>query len=173
MWAEDDAATVPLRGSRRTLAGTSGAFLAVGFAPAAAHVAARLGRRRALTSVGELADQRLVHHRLVRLDAEDGIGELDAAGLDTGLVDDSRAAHAGSPIVAERSLSRIMTTWFLWPGTDPCTSSRWRSVSTRTTSRLRTVIWVAPCWPAILRPLNTRAASVEPIEPACLMLCDP
>ncbi len=35
------------------------------------------------------------------------------------------------------------------------------------------MIWVAPCWPAILRPLNTRAASVEPIDPACLMLCDP
>src|SRR6202035_3600998 len=173
MRPEDDTAAFPLRRSRRTLASPSGPLLAVGFAPAAAHVAACLGRRGALTSVGELADQRLVHHRLVRLDAEDRLGELHAAGLGARLVDEARAAHACSPIIAERSLSRIMTTWFLCPGTDPCTSSRLRSVSTRTTSRLRTVIWVAPCWPAILRPLNTRAASVEPIEPACLMLCDP
>src|ERR1700688_2944773 len=103
MRAEDDAATVPLRGSSRTLAGTAGPFLAIGFAPAAAHVAACLGRGGALTSVGKLADQRLVHHRLVRLDAEDGIWELDGSGLDARLVDDSGAAHAGSPMGAEGS----------------------------------------------------------------------
>ena len=88
MRTEHDAAALPLRGPRRALAGAAGALLAVRLASTAAHVAAGLGGRGALAPVGQLAEQRLVHHRLVRLDAEDGLGKLDAAGLVAGLVDD-------------------------------------------------------------------------------------
>src|SRR3712207_7024760 len=61
----------------------------------------------------------LVHHRHVRLDAEDLLGELDASGLAAG-----RRAHGDlhghlPPFTA----SRTMTTPPLGPGTEPFTRS--------------------------------------------------
>ena len=74
--------------------------------------------------------------------------------------------------LAQRSLTalftalRTTTTPPLGPGTEPLTSSRLRSGSDSTTSRLRVVTCSWPMWPDIRMPLNTRPGKAhEPIAP--------
>jgi len=90
---EDDAATPELRGADRALTGTPGPLLPVGLAATAAHLPPVAGVVGALPGVGELAEQRLVHHRLVHRAVEDLRAELVAAGAQPALVDDGGAGH--------------------------------------------------------------------------------
>ena len=70
-----------LRSARRTLTGTTGALLAVRLLAAAANLAARLRRVRALARRGALRLNDLMHQRDVRLDVEQLGGQLDRAVL--------------------------------------------------------------------------------------------
>ena len=63
---------------------------------------------------------------------------------------------------------------FFGPGTEPFTSSRFRSTSTSCTVRPICVTRLPPIRPAILIPLNTRDGVAEaPIEPGLRTLCEP
>src|ERR1035437_1031098 len=133
---EDHTAPRPLRRADRSLAGAPSALLAPRLLATAAHLGAGLGVMGALAGVGELAEQRLVHHRGVDRAPEDRLGQLQLTGGRAGLVDDCDTGHYS---VSSRSLGRISTTPFLCPGPAPLSSSRLPSPSTRTTSRGRTV----------------------------------
>ena len=62
----------------------------------------------------------------------------------------------------------------LGPGTEPLTSSRFRSASTLWTVRPSWVTRLPPIRPAIFMPLNTREGVAEaPIEPGARTLCEP
>ena len=71
----------PLRRADRTLTGPAGALLAPRLGAAAAHLGARLGAVRAGALGRELRGDDLVHHRDVRLDAEDVVGQLDGVAV--------------------------------------------------------------------------------------------
>src|SRR4029077_18284164 len=70
-----------LRRPRRTLAGTTGALLAVRLLAAAANITARLRRVRALPARCTLRLNYLMHQRDVRLDVEQPGRQLDRAVL--------------------------------------------------------------------------------------------
>ena len=67
--------------------------------------------------------------------------------------------------VPSRRCARTRGRW-TDPGSSPGSSSRPRSASPSTTSRLSVVTLALPIWPAIFMPLNTRAGVAHaPIEP--------
>src|SRR5690606_29752783 len=142
-------------------AGTAGALLLPGLGATATHLGAGLGALGARTAGGELGGDDLVHHRDVRLDAEDVLIEVDRAGVGAGRGLDGHRRHHAPPLVAALTASRITTSPPLGPGTAPRTSRRFFSASEETTRRLRVVTFSAPMRPAIRVPLNTRAGVAQ------------
>src|SRR5262249_11706024 len=133
---------------------------------------ARLRAVRAGARGCELRGDDLVHHGDVGLDAEHRVGQLDGARVRALGVTHREAAHR---FTAALVALRTNTSEPDGPGTAPFTSSRPRSASPCTTSRLRVVTRSLPFWPAMRRPLNTRAGVAQaPIEPgARCFLCVP
>src|SRR6185503_16017115 len=90
---EDDAAAGEVRRADRALAGAAGALLAPRLRAAAADVAARLRRGRALPAGVELRADRLVDERAVEARAERRVVEVD--GLRA--AEDGSASHRCAP----------------------------------------------------------------------------
>src|SRR5262249_11760776 len=124
MWAMRDAAALTMGCSHRTLAGAAGPFLAIQLACAAGDLAATARVVGAVAGVGLLANDGLVHHRDVRLDAENILGELDGPDLVAGLIEEFCFHQVVSSYFAAFTARRTITNPFLAPGTDPRTSSK-------------------------------------------------
>src|SRR5262249_25959720 len=77
--AVGSAAALAVGGADRALARAAGALLTIQLARTADDLATPAGIVRAEPSVGLLAHHRLMHHRDVRLDAKDILGDLDRA----------------------------------------------------------------------------------------------
>src|SRR5690606_1123872 len=112
--------------------GTAGALLLERLGTAAADLGPGLGAVGAGAAGGQLGRDHLVHHGDVRLDPEDLVGQLDRAGVSAGRGAQGDLHRHFPPFTA----SRTITTPPLGPGTEPLTSSRFRSASAWTTSRL-------------------------------------
>ena len=134
----------------RALAGAACPLLAPRLAATAANFAAGLGFVRAEAGIRQLANQRLVHHRNIGFDAPDGIVEVDRAhDFSLEVVHDQLASsfllHGSHRDLARPDYLRPLTARLIssvplfGPGTDPSTSSRLRSASTRSTVRFCTV----------------------------------
>src|SRR5690606_25844379 len=152
----------PDRSAGRAGAGAARALLAPRLAAAAADLRAGLLRFRARARVREIRRHHLVDQRLVVRRAEAHVGELERVAV--ALYFDFHRSYSApfAPFAAGRTITRP----FGAPGTAPLTSSRLRSASTRTTSRFVIVTRVAPMWPAMRLPGNTRPGVCRwPIEP--------
>ena len=88
MRAMGHTAALAVRRANRALSRTAGPLLAKEFAGTAGDLATSAGVVRAESSVGLLAHHRLVHHRNIRLDPKDILGELNSADLVTGLIEE-------------------------------------------------------------------------------------
>ena len=151
--AVGDATAAHVRRAAGALAGVTGALLLERLPATAANLGSRLGALRTTAASGQLSGDDLVHQRHVGLHAEHRLVEVEVAGIVAGRVLHCDRCHVGHlPFTALRT----MTTPPFGPGTEPLTSSRLRSMSACTTSRLSVVTCSWPMWPAIFRPLNTR-----------------
>src|SRR5258705_5309662 len=142
---------------------------------AAADHRAGLGAVRA-AAVGRVgAHDRLVNQVGLHASAEHHVAQVDRADLLVLCVDDINSHDWSLPpaasyflpffftgstcatlIVFAATALRITTIAFGPPGTEPSTSTRLFSGSTRSTFRLRVVTPAAPMWPPIRMPLTTR-----------------
>ena len=94
----DDATAGHLRGADRALTSATGSLLLERLAAGAGDLAAALHLVGALTRCGELGGDHLVDQRDVGLDVEQGLGELDGAGLLALEVEDvNRGSHLPRP----------------------------------------------------------------------------
>src|SRR5207237_4295464 len=134
---------------------------------AAAHHRAGLGGVRAAALRRVRAHDRLVNQVGLHASAEHVIAEIDRADLLVFCVDDVNCHgyflpffFAGSTcatlMVLAATALRITTIAFGPPGTEPSTSRRLLSGSTRSTFRFRVVTPAAPMWPPMRIPLTTR-----------------
>src|ERR1700741_272068 len=165
------ATTGELRGPRRTLPGASGPLLPIRLAAAAADLAARLGRVRALAGRRPLCGDHLVHQRDIGWRIEQFGGQLDGAlhlpvrRFDFVLQDlvSLLARHYFSPrLIALRTI----TSPPVRPGIAPLISSTPFSVSTLCTNRFCTVTRSLPIRPPIGVPLKPREGGARPpMEP--------
>src|SRR5690606_20555491 len=148
--------------------GPPGALLAPGLPVAAGHRGAVLLRAGTGTRRRQVRDHYLVDQRLLEIDTEHGVAQIDVA---RGGAFEALNVHLHFRILRQDCRERLtdgvtMTSCPLGPGIDPLTSSRLRSVSMRTTSRFCWVAGLAPMCPAIFLPGNTRPGSwFWPIEP--------
>src|SRR5665647_1921903 len=110
----------------RSLTGAAGALLLVRLATTTAHLGARLGGVRALTSSGELADDDLMNQGDVGLHVEDVVREVNRAGLRAGGAEDVNGGHGQAPLAAVRTKTMPPR----GPGTAPLISSKPLSAST-------------------------------------------
>src|SRR6266508_1417886 len=166
--AEGDAATAPLGRVGGTLSGAARPLLAPRLGATAGHLGPGLGALVSAPAGGELGRDHLVHNGNIGLDAEHGLVQLHRTGLLAGLIADVDFAHASRPSFPTTAFTalRMSTSPPLGPGTAPFTSSRLRSGSAWTTSRLRVVTRSPPMRPAILVPLNTREGVAQaPMAP--------
>src|SRR5581483_11780729 len=155
------AAALELRRADRALAGASGALLAPRLRAAAGDGAAVLRLRRARPPGVRLRADGLVDEVRLHLGAEDRLVELARAG----------PAEHGS---GGGHQPRTSTIPFLGPGTEPLTSSRFRSGSTRWTVSPTCVTRLPPIRPAIRTPLKTRDGVADaPTDPGARMLWEP
>jgi hypothetical protein len=103
----DDATTGHVGRADRTLTGVTGALLLERLAAGTRDLTATLGRVSTLASRGALRHDDLVDERNVRLDVEQGGGQLNRAGLlAVSLVDverESRVSHDQAPFTALRT----------------------------------------------------------------------
>src|SRR5699024_1922827 len=90
---EHNAAVSPLGGPGGALTGAAGALLAPGLDAAAGDLGAGQGALGALTAVGQVILDHLVHNRLVGLDPEHSCGELHFADLRAGHIYNSCLRH--------------------------------------------------------------------------------
>src|SRR5665213_132210 len=90
MRPENHAATLHRRFANRAVAGAAGALLPIGLGPSTRDRTAVLGRGGALPGVGHLAYVGLVHHRRVRLLAEDMLRQAHVALALAGRVEQRR-----------------------------------------------------------------------------------
>src|SRR5690606_9258864 len=140
---------------------TPGALLLPRLGAAAAYLCASLLRLGPGTAAGQESRYYLVHQRLVEFGAKRAVGDLDAAAVALHL-----DLHAQAPLFRALMAGRTSTRPPLCPGTAPLIRMRFRSASTRTTSRFCTVRRTLPMWPDIFLPLNTRPGDwFCPIEP--------
>src|SRR5256885_2100719 len=134
---------------------------------------------RAGAEAGEAGDDHLVHERYGHLRLEELGGQVAAAGLLAGRVEDVDLRHHAPFVAGVLTAERIMTSPPLGPGTAPFTSSRLRSGSVRTISRFKIVTRAFPMCPDIRMPLNTRLGVAHaPMEPGerclrCVPWLDP
>ena len=122
--AEGDATAGVVRGVRRALAGVAGALLAVRLGAAAADLAAGLGAtacRRAGAASWAVTTWCMSGH--VGLDAEDGVVELDVAGVGAGRGLEGDLGH-GAQLSWLLTALRTRTTPPLGPGTEPFTQQQ-------------------------------------------------
>src|SRR4029453_13670606 len=99
----------------------------------------------------------------VGLDAEQRVGQADAAALAAGRGLDLHRSHRAPPPF---TASRMRTSPPLGPGTAPRTSSSWLSGSACPPRRFWVVTFWLPMRPAMRVPLNTRAGVAHaPTEP--------
>jgi hypothetical protein len=89
----DDATTAVLRGTNRTLTGTTGSLLLERLTTGTRNLTATLGLVGSLTSSSELSDNDLVHQRDIRHHIEQVSGKVNGARLLTGLVQDVNCSH--------------------------------------------------------------------------------
>ncbi len=152
---EGSAAADPDRAANRAHAGTTRALLLPRLLAAAAHVGAILLGLRAGTRAGQMGRHDLMHERLVERGTERRIRELERAF--TTLDFDFHRSISCRSYLATALMAGRTTSWpFSLPATAPFTSSRLRSASTLTTSRLIVVTLSAPKRPAMRLPGNTR-----------------
>src|SRR5205814_10585899 len=118
------------------LPGPAGALLLEGLGAAARHLRPGFGALGTQPGGRQLGGDDLVHHRHAGVHTEGGLVELD--GAHDGAVDRSER-DAGHVYLASGDFTalRTITTPPRGPGMAPFTSSRSRSTSAETTSRLR------------------------------------
>ena len=117
-----------------------------------ADVSASLLGFRARTLAGQIGRHNLVDERLVEFGPEQAIGQLDGFLVILELHFHDRLRSAQAAFVADLTTTLPVAA----PGTAPLTRIRFRSGSTRTTSRLSAVRRTLPRWPDIFLPLKTR-----------------
>src|SRR5579875_183885 len=168
---EGDATSGEVGSSLGALPCPAGPLLLERFLAPTGNLGTGLGAVSARSGGCQLRGDHLVHDRHVGLNSEDGFVEIDRPGdLTRHGTDLDGDRHHLPPFTA----SRMSTTPPLGPGTAPLRSSRFRSGSALTTSRLSVVTLAEPCWPAMRVPLKTLAGVAQaPIDPGarwCLWL---
>src|SRR5690606_3379358 len=143
------------------------ALLPPGLPAAAPHHGAGFGGSSARPLVGQIHDHGPVHQAGINGRIEHRRGQFNFIYLLALQVVDGHLRHNlhSRLFLPATVVGRISTMLPRAPGTEPRKTRRWRSASTFTTGRPRTVTRRPPMRPGMRRPLNTRPGNVDPLRP--------